>query len=365
MIAVGSTLGWRLAQNPGARLSVVCRSNYEAVKQHGIQMRTRMWGNGVFRPFRVARSTHEISDMAFDYVVCANKVTASDGLSLANDLAHVVSTKTTLVSAQNGVGVEAPLRRAFRNNTILSAVCYISCLQPFPGTVEQVSNIRPHAFHIGTYDTSGHNSSGTEEEKLKNFAALDEKFKEIKDVGTERWTKQIFNGAWNPMTAISGLETHGLLASPYLGTVIEIAKETCNVAVKTGISLPKDLPLKTIELARINPSLAPSMLQDVRNRKLMEVESLCGQYFSHTTFQAGKVTVTSGNVVRHADRIRVPVPTVRLVYHTLLEMNRRIRESAQPLHSHQERYNNHEVDVLQTLYPRNSSRLPLAVTSLK
>lgn len=278
MTAVGSTLGWRLAQNPGTRLSVVCRSNYDAVKQNGIQMRTKMWGNGVLKPYRVARSTHEISDMAFDYVVCANKVTSSEGISFARDLAHVVSSKTTLVSAQNGVGVEAPLRHAFRNNTILSAVCYISCLQPFPGVVEQVSNIRPHAFHVGAYKTSGAHSPSVEQQRLKTFVALDSKFKEIEDVGAERWTKQIFNGAWNPMTAISGLETHALLATPYLGTVLDLAKETFNVAIKMGASLPSDTPFKTIEAARVSPSLAPSMLQDFRNKKMMEVESLCGQY---------------------------------------------------------------------------------------
>lgn len=214
--------------------------------------------------------------MTFDYVICTNKITGSEGLSFTRDLAHVVSSKTTLVSAQNGVGVEAPLRQAFRNNTILSAVCYISCLQPFPGFVEQVSNLRPHAFHIGAYKTSGISDTMVEEQKLKTFAAMDPQFKEIKDVGAERWTKQIFNGAWNPMTAISGLETHALLASPYLGTVLELAKETFNVAVKMGASLPDDLPIKTIETARTSPSLAPSMLQDFRNRKMMEVESLCG-----------------------------------------------------------------------------------------
>ncbi len=215
--------------------------------------------------------------MAFDYVVCTNKVTSSEAASFTNDLTNVVSGKTTLVSAQNGVGVETPLRHAFRNNTILSAVCYISCLQPFPGIVEQVSNIREHAFHIGNYRTSGNNVSPIEDQRLKTFAAMDDKFKEIRDVGAERWTKQIFNGAWNPMTAISGLETHALLATPYLDTVLQLAKETFNVAVKMGASLPIDLPFKTIEMARTSPSLAPSMLQDFRNRKLMEVESLCGK----------------------------------------------------------------------------------------
>ncbi|UPX15129.1 uncharacterized protein EKO05_0005588 [Ascochyta rabiei] len=274
--AVGSTLGWILAQNQHARLSVVCRSNYEAVKQRGLQMNTIMWGDGTLHPFRVARSTSELTGIPFDYVVCTNKVTNSDGHSLADELAHVVSTRTTLVSAQNGVGVEAPLQNAFQDNTVLSAVCYISCLQTIPGVVHQVSNIRPHAFHIGLYNTIERRQSAADLQRLKTFVALDDKFKEIEDVRAERWTKQIFNGAWNPMAALSGLETHQLLGSPYLQMVKKLAEETFDVAVRSGISLPTNLPERTIELARVNPSLAPSMLQDWRKKKPMEVDSLCG-----------------------------------------------------------------------------------------
>ncbi|KAH7377884.1 2-dehydropantoate 2-reductase-like protein [Pyrenochaeta sp. MPI-SDFR-AT-0127] len=334
--AVGSTLGWRLAQNSHARVSVVCRSNYEAARHQGIQMKTKMWGNGTFRPYRVLRSTREVSDMSFDYVVCANKVTTSDGLSFVKELAHAVSTKTALVSVQNGVGVEAPLRHAFRNNTVLSAVCYISCLQPIPGIVQQVSNIRPHAFHIGTYDMPEDSGTVVDQIRLKEFVSLDEKFKHINDVRAERWTKQIFNGAWNPMTALSGLETHPLLASPYLQTVRQLANETFNVAVKMGISLPEDLPAKTIEFARNNPSLAPSMLQDARQKKLMEVDSLCG------------------NIIRQADQVRVPVPTVRMVYHALLEMNRQIQESTSPLYTPKEHDFNYGIDVSQNLSTRST-----------
>jgi len=240
-------------------------------------MRTKIWGNGTFMPYRVVRSTREVSGVAFDYVVCANKATTTDGLSFINELSPAVSKKTALVSVQNGVGVEAPLRHAFQYNPVLSAVCYISCLQPVPGIVEQVSHIRPHAFHIGMYDTPEYMGTVADKYKLKDFVSLDEKFKQIDDVQAERWTKQIFNGAWNPMTAITGLETHQLLASPNVKLVHQLAVETFNVAVRLGISLPEDLPDRTIELARIHPSLAPSMLQDVRKNKPMEIDSLCGQ----------------------------------------------------------------------------------------
>lgn len=239
-------------------------------------MRTKIWGNGRFTPYRVVRSTHEVADVSFDYIVCANKVTSSNDSSMIDELMPVVSEKTALVSVQNGVGVEAPLRDAFQDNTVLSAVCYISCRQPVPGMVEQVSNIRPHAFHIGAYDTPEYSNSDTVIFRLKDFVAMDKQFKEVDDVRAERWTKQIFNGAWNPMTAITGLETHQLLASPHLHFVRQLAVETFNVAVQMGISLPEDLPDRTIELARINPSLAPSMLQDARKKRLMEIDSLCG-----------------------------------------------------------------------------------------
>jgi 2-dehydropantoate 2-reductase len=239
-------------------------------------MNTNLWGNATFRPHRVVRSTREISDLAFDYVVCANKITPSDGSATIGELSPVISSRTTIVTAQNGVGVEAPLGRAFPSNTILSAICYISCSQATPGIVQQVSQIRPHAFHIGVYDTRAFGGSANGKQKLQDFVSLDTRFKQIEDVQAERWTKQIFNGAWNPMTAITGLETHPLIASPYLVMVRQLAQETFNVAVGSGVSLPQDLPEKTIQSAMNNPSMAPSMLQDARKNRLMEVGPLCG-----------------------------------------------------------------------------------------
>jgi 2-dehydropantoate 2-reductase len=112
---------------------------------------------------------------------------------------------------------------------------------------------------------------------LTDFVALDPNFRQIADVQAERWTKQIFNGAWNPMTALTGLDTHQLLASPHLYMVHQLANETYQVAIHMGVPLPDDLPEWTIELARVNPTIAPSMLQDVRRKKAMEVDSLCGE----------------------------------------------------------------------------------------
>jgi 2-dehydropantoate 2-reductase len=78
------------------------------------------------------------------------------------------------------------------------------------------------------------------------------------------------------VTAITGLDTHELLASPHVHVIKQLATETFNVARRMGIVLPDDLAERTIEMARCNPAIAPSMLQDRRAGRVMEVEALCG-----------------------------------------------------------------------------------------
>ncbi|KAK7548637.1 2-dehydropantoate 2-reductase-like protein [Phyllosticta citricarpa] len=308
--AVGSTLAWRLAQNPLARLSVICRSNYDAVRTGGITLNTKIWGNGHFMPHRVVRSPLEVSRVPFDYVICSNKVSPiPDDDTTARSIASVVSPRTVLVTAQNGVGVETPLRRTFHNNTILSAICYISCLQPVPGYITQPAGIRAHAFHIGTFDSR----SPRDETRLAEFVRFDKAFQAIEDVQQERWCKQIFNGAWNPVTAISGLDTHQILnsSSLFLDNVQSLAREIWQVAAKMGINLPEDLPEKTISVARSSNAVVPSMLQDARRARPMEIESLCG------------------NICRQADKLGVPVPTVKMMYDKLISMNQAFEMAAE------------------------------------
>lgn len=215
-------LGWRLAQHTNTRITAICRSNYDVVKHHPILVSSQLWGNGQFRPDEVLRSCEDLGDRKFDYVICSNKACTKDTSYIQKELYPAIPERTTLVSAQNGVDVEAPLHAAFLNHTILSAICYISCIQPTPGVVQQVSNIRPHAFHVGVYKDDENDDN---QEVLQQFVSLDSRFRSIQDVQVERWTKQVFNGAWNPVCAISGLDTHSVLVSSYAHMVHQMASE--------------------------------------------------------------------------------------------------------------------------------------------
>lgn len=259
------------------RVSVVCRSNYEAVRRNGITTKTAIWGAGHFRPDRVSRSPFELRHVPFDYVVCANKATASTNYG---GLSSVVGKKTVLVSAQNGVGVEAPLQRCFPEQTVLSGIVYIACNQPSPGVFAQTSSINTHSLALGSYrDHNSTTSNQTQQsQQLQEFASLDATFRVSQDVLKEKWTKQIWNGAFNPITALSGLNTHQILASPkHVEMIRHIMKETCQVARASGVSFEDHIIEQLLATTRTSAAVYPSMLQDAIAGKPMEIEPLSGK----------------------------------------------------------------------------------------
>lgn len=254
----------------------MCRSNYTSIKTNGIHLRTELWGNGSFKPHRVVRAVTDVQNVVFDYIVCANKLTPSDAASFAEAIRPAVRPTTTLVSAQNGINVEQPLKSMFEGNTVLSAICYASCQQPLPGQVQQLTQIRPFAFAIGTYH-SGSTDVKIENKKLENLVSLDKKFKAIKDVNTERWTKMMLNGSLSPVSALTGLNSHQLLQhSPSLTMAHRLAEEIYEVASRSGANLPADAVSRTISSLQSPAPIVASMLQDARHGRQMEVEALCG-----------------------------------------------------------------------------------------
>lgn len=257
----------------------MCRSNYEAIQKNGISLKTAIWGAGQFRPARVCRHAAELGHVPFDYVVCANKATTA---SAHSSIASVVRDKTVLVSAQNGVGVEEPLQRSFPRHTILSGIVYVACTQPTPGVFHQNTSINPRSLALGLYGGSKPSNSPDQHRarrsRLLDFASLESTFGVSADIVAEKWIKQLWNGAFNTTAAVSGLNTHQLLASPkHLALVTQVMRETLQVARASNVTLEEDIIERLLATTLSRAPVIPSMLQDARVGKPMEVESLCGK----------------------------------------------------------------------------------------
>jgi 2-dehydropantoate 2-reductase len=244
-------------------------------------MSTRQWGPGHFRPHSVYRSPAEASGRAFDYVLCANKMTAStDDLGPYRELRAVVSGGTTLVSLQNGVDVEAPLREMFPDNTLISGIMYFNCRQLEPGVFTQQSSIRSYPVGVALYGRGHARSISTvDDARLAEFVQLgDGDVCPLDNLAKERWCKQLWNGAFNPLCAISGFNTQDLLHDPFFRSmVVKVMDETYKVAAVSGESIDPAMPQHLIDVTESSPSITPSMLQDVKANRDLEIETLCGK----------------------------------------------------------------------------------------
>lgn len=263
-------------------MSVVCRSNYNHVLNHGFTFRTRLWGHGTFTPHKVfhadAFARPGLLDY-YDYVILANKIKSEEDTELMiKGLRAIVRRETVLVSTQNGLGNESSLRLAFSKNTILSSVCNISCSQPRAGIVEQRTAIAPHSFHLGIYQ-SGRTTLPQDFRKLEALVAMDAQFRAVADVHGEKWRKLVFNTAWNSMTAIAGVDTHELLRCPSSTEIVrQLAEEAFCIGIASGVDLTKSSPDEVIELARRSKPIVTSSLRDARNGRRVETHSITGKF---------------------------------------------------------------------------------------
>lgn len=170
--AVGAFYGSRLHQPPHTLVSVTCRSNYSAVKAHGLQLDTHSFGKYHFTPHAVYPSIDaaaaSLKQQPFDYVVVATKA-LPDVLDDSAMIAPVVQghPETSIVLIQNGVGVEEPHRCRFPDNPILSAVTVVSAAQTSPGVIRQNRWTR---ISVGPYSGADSGKEGGELEKRSGEA---------------------------------------------------------------------------------------------------------------------------------------------------------------------------------------------------
>ena len=114
--AIGGFYGSLLAK-AGAEVAVVCRSDYEHVKQHGFNIDSHALGTWIFTPSQVLKSIADYKDTA-DYVLLCTKVVPSvDRVAL---IRQAVSANTAIVFIQNGVEIEQEILSAFPDNKIIS-----------------------------------------------------------------------------------------------------------------------------------------------------------------------------------------------------------------------------------------------------
>lgn len=207
-------------------------------------------------------------DRQFDYIVCCTKnipdvtPTVCDIIAPAVTLSH-----TSIVLIQNGLNIEKSLFHRFPSNIVISGVSRIDAHEITPGIIEQKQN---DLLHIGPFQNP---NLSDEEQRLaaQRFVAIYSAGGRTTclykpDTGFDRWSKLVYNASWNPICAITGLDTGELqkMGRAMDTLVIPAMKEVLEVAQAAGHQLPEDIVYKTIQSNPVEENIVPSMQIDLK-----------------------------------------------------------------------------------------------------
>ncbi|KAF2245393.1 2-dehydropantoate 2-reductase [Trematosphaeria pertusa] len=323
--AIGAFYASRLAQVPDVLVSVICRSNYSAVKAHGFKVTSPQYGDYTYIPSNTFANPDEArsSGIQWDYIVVSTKALpdVSDDSAILEGL---VSDRTAIVLIQNGLGVEVPYAKRFPTAAICSSVTIASCAQPSHGNIKHNRwtriNCGPYLPHLDTGSAKASDARVVEQNRafialLKEGGIKDAEAYDHAKLQLVRWHKIAINASMNPSSVLIGCVSNNAMSldsevSIHLKGVME---EVLSTAPKIlGKPFPKEFatPEQILRSTQRNTSGSkPSMALDWEQGKTMELE------------------VILGNPIRIARERGFEMPRMQTLY-ALLRMAQETRQKA-------------------------------------
>lgn len=286
--AIGALYGSALSRQ-GAQVSVVCRSDYDSVRRDGYSIRSKSFGDHVFRPHAVLRQVSECTSPPDFLILTVKVLPGADRVAL---IRPAVGPNTVIVLIENGIDIEQEIADAFPDNEILSALAFVQVTRTGRGEIIH--------YALGSL-TMGRYPSGitpAAEGLAALFDASQIGCKLTDNVVTARWQKAVWNTPFNPVSILGGvLDTEMMLRTEENQELIRTAmNEVCAVAAAAGHPMHPKLVERMIADTRAMPSYKTSMAIDYENGRPMEIEAILG------------------NVVRAGRKLGVPLPVLETIY---------------------------------------------------
>lgn len=286
--AIGALFGSCLARQ-GARVSVVCRSDFDAVRRAGYTIRSELLGNHRFVPADVFRNVTDCPAPP-DYVVLTVKVLPEvDRVALVRP---AVGPRTVVVLIQNGIDIEAEFVSAFPGNELLSTLAFVGVSRTAQGEIHHQTL---GSLVMGRYP-SGITPAAQKLAAL--FEAAGVPCKLTADVIGARWQKAVWNASFNPISIMGGVLDTGMMlkTAEDEAFVRQVMREICAIAAADGHPMPPKLVDQLVAATLAMPPYKTSMALDYENGRPMEIEAILG------------------NAVRAGRRHGVAIPALETIY---------------------------------------------------
>ncbi|TFK53109.1 6-phosphogluconate dehydrogenase C-terminal domain-like protein [Heliocybe sulcata] len=357
--AVGAIYSLILRRSKKARVTVVARSNYDAVNSQGMHIKSGKYGDVPgWKPDRLVNSVSDAADRPYSYVVVCTKYVpeVSPTPSMLRSLLSPPYTSNhpqpTYVLLQNGLNVEGDLYKAIKEANpaedprIISVALWIGTNLAAENVVHHNDFVRPT---LGIYrpdNFTATSNTPSEQAVLDDFASLitsgGGRAYVVPEVQRIKFQKNFWNLVFSstatltrhPVTALFRRQNEeGFMPAPYIADVTAdlIEKYTTpmlygvlNEALAVGRAVGFDesaLPSATVDNTIANTRrlhMVPenkhraSMLLDIENGRPIEVEAIVGE------------------VVRMAHQKGLDVPRIETLYALLLVVQNQILRERGP-----------------------------------
>jgi 2-dehydropantoate 2-reductase len=284
---MGSIFGAQLASGGVDTLLVdVNKALVDSLNGEGITIRR----NGSAVQARVPATTNPENEKPVDLAVVFVKCWATDAaMTLAKP---IIGNETQVLSLQNGWGNGDHLAKHVPAERVLLGVTYHSAAVSGPKTVDHTA--------AGTTYLGPHSPGNlaAAEQVAAVFSGAGLPTEAVAQIDGRIWRKLMLNLAANPVAALTGLRSIGLVEQPQVEVMMHgIIRESVAVARAEGHDFDAD---ETISYVRKSLQAAgastASMRQDVLAGRPTEIE------------------VITGAIVRAADKHGIAVPLNRAIY---------------------------------------------------
>jgi 2-dehydropantoate 2-reductase len=189
---------------------------------------------------------------------------------VVNDLKNVISKKTLIVSYQNGIGTEDYLAENFSEERCFRVIINYAGNVISPGKVEMTFFNPPN--YLGSVSPNQH-QKGKEIAKLISDSGLSTKFQ--KNILPAEWKKGILNSSLSGLCAVTHMTMREAMQFPNTRNIVSnLIQEGIDVANAIGIEFNANFHEECMRYLMKGGHHKPSMLIDIENRTLTEVEFL-------------------------------------------------------------------------------------------
>lgn len=266
--ALGCFYGARLAK-VGEDVTLILRSAYEPVKQHGLRIESVE--EDIFLPSpRICRTPEECGPV--DLVVVCWKSTCNDHLPEA--LPPLLHPGTRVLTLQNGMGNAEALAKIVPPERVGIGLCFICVMMDTPGIIRHLEG-GDIQFAPLLPDDAGLSLA---QEWAELFARAGIRTRAFRHAEQILWCKLSWNIPFNGLClAHGGISVRQLFRMPgEVERARAIMNEVCLTADRRGFPLPMDIVESQMKRTSLMGDFIPSSAVDYNRHRPVEYEAIWG-----------------------------------------------------------------------------------------